>query len=184
MRHTHSYVRHHPEQLLFGIHSRPSCAGGPVVAVRMWPVGTGWLRSCFCGRWRRTCLLMCTQPSVHTHALLRAAHVTHVLEVPGPGRNRWFLNSILRVFLRLNCLTRQLFIGRVMQIGRSPRACRAVPDSSGQAGLAQCAAWASERPTVPIVVCGLAVWFLSGVPQVLLFACYPIVRQGKGQGGF
>lgn len=71
-----------------------------------------------------------------------------------------------------------------MQIGRSPCACRAVPDSSGQAGFAQCAAWASDRPTVPIIACGLAVWFLSGVPQVLLFACYPIVCQGKGQGDF
>lgn len=97
-KHTHSYVRHHPEQLLFGIHSHPSCAGGLVAAVGMWPVGTGWLRSCFCGRWGRTCLSTCTQPSVHTHAPLRAPHVTRVLEVPGPGRNRCFLNSILRLF--------------------------------------------------------------------------------------
>lgn len=88
------------------------------------------------------------------------------------------------VFLRLNCLTRQLFIGRVMQIGRSPCACRAVPDSSGQAGLAQCAAWASGRPTVPIVMCGFAVWFLSGVPRVLLFACLPHSPSREGAGWF
>lgn len=88
------------------------------------------------------------------------------------------------VFLRLNCFTRQLFIGRVMQIGRSPCACHAVPDSLGQAGLVQCAAWASSRPTVPIIVCGLAVWFfLECLGFCFLHVC-PIVRQGKGQGGF
>lgn len=71
-----------------------------------------------------------------------------------------------------------------MQIGRSSCACRAVPDSSGQEGLAQCAAWASGRPTVPIVVCRLAVWFLSGVLRVLLFACLPHSPSREGAGWF
>lgn len=54
--------------------------------------------------------LKCTRPSTYTRVYLHEAHIACVLEILGPGKNRFLKILFEIVFLRLNCLKWQLFI--------------------------------------------------------------------------
>lgn len=128
----------------------------------------------------RACVCWRVPSLVHTHMhIWCSTHRMCALNI----RTCFFPLYFEIVFLRLNCLKRQLFIWKSdcrLEVGRVTSRCRWSGQTT-QAGRSLLHGLLAD----PSFCCGvwLAVWFLSGVLWVLLFACSSHVssRDGAGQ---